>query len=283
MKASCNPPGFEYVPVARSESTQIPTSHLQIRGLKAQLLKQKRGKPIVRWLGLQGEKYVSLPTDWVELNFDKELILDKAKRMAEDWLEKRSVKNRFFHLPVGDSRHDDPPIDIRDERGFNFYYQGEDDNCVLGGFVNAVYWMFGPDEADSLLRVRKVKKKINPNDSVWFHLCKKANCVLFHGYEMRKLKIKEKDTLLIPDSYPVVVQLQSKDGSQSHAVCLYKGRIYDSASRYVLIKNEAALNWCCGAYPFARHLKLYHLVPKERKDKTLQQGKNKKLCLSHVG
>jgi hypothetical protein len=50
------------------------------------------------------------------------------------------VNQRFLSLAVGDSRDDNPPSNLRDNQGLNYYYQGQVDNCVLGGFANAVFF-----------------------------------------------------------------------------------------------------------------------------------------------
>ncbi len=73
------------------------------------------------------------------------------------------------------------------------------------------------------------------------------------------------DILKMEDSSPVVVQLRSGDKSETHAICIYKGRIYDSASRFVLTKNKEALNWCCGTFGFEAHMRLYRLELQEGK------------------
>jgi hypothetical protein len=74
-----------------------------------------------------------LPTEWVILNFDT-LILEEAKRramMVTKGGEKRH-HDKFVPLPVGDSRDDDPPRGIRNNKGLNYYYQGKtSDVCVL--------------------------------------------------------------------------------------------------------------------------------------------------------
>jgi hypothetical protein len=89
------------------------------------------------WLGLQGKTYVSLPTEWVILNFDTS-ILDEAKRrgMMVTKGGKKSHHDKFVTLPVGDSREDYPPRGIHNNEGLNYYYQGKTYVCVLGGLAN---------------------------------------------------------------------------------------------------------------------------------------------------
>jgi hypothetical protein len=45
-----------------------------------------------------------------------------------------------------------PPVALRDNQSLNYYYQGNVDKCVMGGLVNAVYWVLGPDRSDLLLK-----------------------------------------------------------------------------------------------------------------------------------
>jgi hypothetical protein len=80
LTATCNASGFEYVPIARMPSSTVPDHLVQIEALRADIASTGK-KSTSRWLGLQGGKYVSLPTEWVILNFDNS-ILDEAKRRA---------------------------------------------------------------------------------------------------------------------------------------------------------------------------------------------------------
>jgi hypothetical protein len=57
LVASCNPAGFEEIPVARAPSINVPSHQLQIRAIRAQV----KGDT-VQWVGLQGDRYVSLPS-----------------------------------------------------------------------------------------------------------------------------------------------------------------------------------------------------------------------------
>ena len=99
---------------------------------------------------------------------------------------------------------------------------------------------------------------------------KKVNGSLRDGYQLTKFK--GQNILEVDDSCPVVAQLRAGDKSKTRAICVFDGCIYDSASRFVLIKNIEALNWCCGEYGFDAHLRLYRLVRKERKER---QSNNK--------
>jgi hypothetical protein len=248
LTASCNPSGFEYVPVARMPMRNVPDHHIQIKGIRAET---KKG--VTRWLGLQGGKYVSLPTDWVELNFD-EFVLEEAKLRNAEKGGARAGTRKFLNLLPGDSREDDPPTTIRHSKGLNYYYQEKIDNCVMGGLANAVFWMLGPNQSDQLLH------NFSPTvDQFWLVFVKTVNHYLCE-HEMKKFYCI--DILTADDTFPVVVQLRSGDKSESHAICLYNGCIFDSASRFVLHKDQEALDWCCGTYGFDCHLRTYRLEPR---------------------
>jgi hypothetical protein len=114
----------------------------------------------------------------------------------------------------------------------NYYYQGKIDVCVLGGLANAVFWMIGLDPAKDLLH------NYSPTmDSFWFHFVQHVNGIMRdYGYLLRKLNCQ--DILKMDDSLPVVVQLRGGDKSESHSICIYNGDIFDSASRFVLVKSR---------------------------------------------
>ena len=260
--ASCNPSGFELVPVALPPQ-KVPDHHLQIRAIRAQIKNRRGGDAVTRWLGLQGEKYVSLPKPWVELNFSKKLR-EEAIELATS-----GSRERFLVLPPGDSRPDDPPIRLRDSRGRNYYYQGEVDNCLIGGFANAVFWMFGEEKSDQLLQ------KELPVGFLCWNLFVNHVTVCLPKYFLRKLHNCQ-DVLDLDDQLPLVVQLGAGDKSENHVISIYDGCIFDSASRFVLQKSLEAFTWCCGLYGFKRHLRVYQLekrayLPNEEKKRKKQK------------
>jgi hypothetical protein len=239
LTATCNPSGFEYVPIARMPSSTVPDHLVQIKALRADIAFTGKTET-THWLGLQGGKYVSLPSEWVILNFDTS-ILEEAKRRVMLVTEggKKSHHDKFVTLPVGDSR-EDPPRGIRNNKGLNYYYQGKTGVYVLGGLANAVFWMIGLDSAKILLR------NYSPTmDSFWFHFVQHVNGVMReYGYLLRKLKCQ--DIIEMDNLLPVLVQLRGHDKSESHSVCIYDGSIFNLASRFVLVKSRETLNWCCG-------------------------------------
>jgi hypothetical protein len=95
-------------------------------------------------------------------------------------------------------------------------------------------------------------------DSFWSHFVQHVNGAM-HKYRHLLRKLKCQDILEMDDSLPVVVQLRGGDKSESHSVCIYDGSIYNSASRFVLVKSRETFNWCCGDYGFEAHVRLYRL------------------------
>jgi hypothetical protein len=61
-------------------SSTVPDHLVQIKALRADIAFTGENET-TRWLGLQGGKYISLPTEWVILNFDTS-ILEEANRRA---------------------------------------------------------------------------------------------------------------------------------------------------------------------------------------------------------
>ena len=265
LTKSCNPSeNFEYVPVARLPSGSVPYHLIQIKAIRAEILKKNKTK-VTRWLGLQGGKYVSLPAEWVALNFEEGLLKEATGRAENAHTKEGLANQRFLPLPVGDSRDDDPPSYLRDNQGLNYYYQGQVDNCVMGGFANAVFWFSGPESSDTLLKDFSVSIT-----KFWFHFVTHVNLVL-KNYVLKKYVCD--DILNMDDGSPVVVQLRSGDKSETHSISIFQGRIYDSASGSVLSKTKEALDWCCGSFGFETHLRLYRLEYQERKDKPPKKKK----------
>jgi hypothetical protein len=96
-------------------------------------------------------------------------------------------------------------------------------------------------------------------------------------------KVNCSDVLKMDNSSPVVVQLPAGDKLETHAICIFNGRIYDSASCYVLLKTEAALNWCCGAFGFEAHMCFYRLEKRESKEGETKSKKAKCFPVDETG
>ena len=202
----------------------------------------------------------------MNLNFDPK-ILDEAQKRAQESGHIRD--DRFLVIPPGDLRDDDPPFALRHNQGLNYYYQGVDDNCVMGGLVNAVYWWLGQELADKLLTTHHTLGV----KGFWNYFFQDVHTTLT-AYNFRRFHCI--DILKADDSCPMVVQLRSKDKSESHAVCIFQGCIYDSASRFVLNKDMATLNWCCNVYGFECHLRVYRVEKKAVKTKPKQKKRGVK-------
>ena len=181
----CNPGGnFDKVPFPQvyynkeslrsepksddSEDDKKPPAHLkhnyQIRGLRAEVTKAQKGDKKkyqqynkkaendgfnTRFLGLQNGKYVALANDWVYKEIDNAVITEAIRRGNHPLI---GVKKSCVKLPPGDTRDDDPPSSLWDNSsGFNYYYQGNLNNCLMGEFANAISKMMGPAVAEQLL------------------------------------------------------------------------------------------------------------------------------------
>jgi hypothetical protein len=167
-------------------------------------------------------------------------VLTEATQRAENALKgKTSAKQRFLPLPVGDSRQDNHPVIIRDNQGLNFYYQGQVDNCVMGGLANAVFWMFGPEASEALL------KNFSPAvDEFWFRFVKHFNHSMM-PFSMLLKKVKHPHVLKMEDSFPVVVQLRSGDKSETHAICISVRASPTTPSSLMLMRSStcAGISW----------------------------------------
>jgi hypothetical protein len=84
----------------------------------------------------------------------------------------------------------------------------------MGGLVNAVYWIFGPDELEALLK----DYMLTIIHELWHKLVQGMNCVLCAGYLLKRLKTSLA-ILDLDNLYPLVVQLKITSNSQNHAVC----------------------------------------------------------------
>jgi hypothetical protein len=133
---------------------------------------------------------------------------------------------------------------------------------AMGGLVNAMFWMLGPDQSENLLR------GYTPTliQNLWHKFVMHVNHVLRDHYLLKRLKTAMA-IMDIDDMYPLVVHLKGTNNSQNHAVCVYNGHIYNLASRYVLIKHINSLNWCCGTYPYECQLRIYQVLPQVVKAK----------------
>jgi hypothetical protein len=259
---------------------KVPAIYVQVTGVKVEMRysgTKKSGETAERWLGVQNDRFIGLPEAWVKKNMPDDVIEEAQRRGRQRLKGKRGgIKERFVTLPPGDTRVDEPPLELCNvEKGENYYYQEMIDNCLMGGFANAIAEMCGDETAQSLLI------GWNPFDhkhewrwkAFFDRVCKVLSP---HLGRVSLQKVKEKFTLSADDRMPVVLQLKGRDGSATHSVTVFQGNIYDSASRHVLHKNEETLHWCCGDYGFAETLRAYVLVVEDRKPKALKLMKKRK-------
>jgi hypothetical protein len=156
LTAACNPLDFEYVSVAHMPRLDLPEHPIQIKAIHAQIKWDTQQNVTIHWLGLQGGINISLPHEWVALNFDPQfndvdlLILDKAQMCAQNAQDRFGIdqSDRLLVVPPGDSQDDDPPFVLQHNQCLSYYYQGSVVNCVMGGLVNAIYWWLGQELAD---------------------------------------------------------------------------------------------------------------------------------------
>jgi hypothetical protein len=244
---------------------KVPLIHVQITGIKAEIKRNpgvlKSKKKLVkadlsmRWLGVQNSRYVALPPVWVDKNIEPDVRAEAYRRGRARLLgEPDGQEEQFVRLPPGDCRTDDPPVSIRSKsQGINYYYQEMVDNCLLGGFVNAIFQMYGEVAADTLLSKWSPLKHNNLNRRKAFidHVQETLGPMLA-GERVWMSRLKETYTLQTNDDMPIVLLLTGRDGSATHSITCYQGHIYDSASRYVLKKSATTLNWCCGKYGYEK-------------------------------
>ena len=169
------------------------------------------------------------------------------------------TQSTFLKLPPGDARDDDPPENIRDmEKGLNYYYQGQVDNCLMGGFANAISQMMGSATAKELLE--SWIPALHTSVDRWTKFQEHASRIL-SGNRRTVVFPKQVCTniLEMDDSMPTLVQLRGRDGSETHAITVYKSNIYDGASRYILSKTAESLDWCCPPFGFEKPLRIYRL------------------------
>jgi hypothetical protein len=298
----CNPnTKFEFVPFPKfisdedkkgtdsrghtPEDQKIPAKNVQITAVKADLVRNtttKKEKPLtaenctVRWVALQDGKFCGVPLEWVTHNVSDDVMEEAIRRgLLKLQGQHHGCVNRFVTLPPGDTREDPPPETLwNTELGLSFYYQEMIDNCLMGGFANAVCNLCGPDAAASLLQGwNPVGLKVDKRWHEFIQKVVKSLSPTLGRVEMQRLKgVFTVDT---DDSMPIVLQLKGKDGSETHAVTVYMGNIYDSASKYVLKKTNETLNWCCGPFGYDKTLRCYILVVSNDSISSTKAGKKK--------
>ena len=253
-----------------------------------------------RWVGLQGHCEAFLLPDWGYYNFGYEMIEEAKKRIPpfhktkheaairkrrqrkrgeqveteeeeerrhlHEQVDKLNQTGRHDHcywtlIPLGSTRSDDPPTHLRLKE--NVYFQGMNDHCLLGSIFNAVAFKMGEQQA----------KEIPITEADWFNqnwkqLLKEVVEKALDGYEVKKIKRKRnvkwtaEYVLNMNDRNIIMVQVEGKDLSCNHAICICDGYIFDAASKWVLRKNLEALNWCAGRHGFKTAMYLCQISKK---------------------
>jgi hypothetical protein len=249
---------------------RVPAKDVQITAVKAEITRSTTGKldhPLttddvtIRWLGLQDGKYVGVPLEWVDLNVGDDVMAEAVRRgMRKLRGERHGCEDRFVRLPPGDTREDQPPTELwNSELGLSYYCQEMMDNCLMGGFANAVCSLCGENAAEQLLNGwNPFDHPVHERWQAFFGKVTSSLSPTLGRVQMQKLK--GTFSLKTDDNMPIVLQLKGRDGSETHAITVYQGNIYDSASKHILKKTETTLNWCCGPFGFDRTLRCYVLV-----------------------
>ena len=210
---------------------EVPEIFYQITGVRAEV-RNPRDNTTIRWLRIQNSRYVALPWEWAEKNIHKDIITEAICRGVAKFkgLKKTGISSTFIKLPPGDARDDDPPINIRDvQKGLNYYYQGQIDNCLMGGFANAIFRMMGSDLAKELLETWSPQWHLS--DDRWTKFQEHASQVLSRNIRTVVFHKQVGTSILaLDDSMPILVQLRGKDESETHAITVYKNNIYNGAS-----------------------------------------------------
>ena len=128
----------------------INVSTTQIRSLRWRPeLKQFWGLERTYVDGKEKFKHVVLENQWVETNFQKE-VLDTVRKVGE------SDKNRYVRLPVGSSNNFQTIEQFRNYPE-NVYRQNNENTCAFVSIANALHYLQFEDVA---LQVDNEKRKI---------------------------------------------------------------------------------------------------------------------------
>lgn len=154
----------KYVPPAHIPKLETDDiDQYQVKGIQADLGKSPMGGEVIHWIGLQGDKHVSLTSKWVHQNI-LENIRNKALRLGREYsMAIRDGKGKdfkvlpcktFLTIPPSDTRTNDPPVEIIfSQNTCNYYYQGALDNCPCGSFANALAVMGYEMIADAFINL----------------------------------------------------------------------------------------------------------------------------------
>jgi hypothetical protein len=146
----------------------------------------------------------------------------------------------------------------------------------MGGFANAVSTLFGSPVAMAKLLLQTWSPSHHTSRERWTKFQEHAIKALHTpGKRFMFVKSKESFHMGMDDTMPIVIQLRGKDGSETHAITIFGGNIYDSSSRYILKKSMETLQWCCGVYGYDRTLRTYILRIEEVKKGVSRKRRNR--------
>jgi len=172
-----------------------------------------------------------------------------------------------MYLPVGkkdDSEEDLPP---NVERNISIkYHQSEDEaTCLFNSVASALYYLTECKQADN--KFAKLGEEIynigQENQNVDFHtqfdlIAKKmasretlfvkeytALHVKYVKKEKKKVKYDIMDQFDVTTNNITIVVPIAKYEKKTHAFCLLDKYIFDSSSKYAMLKTKEGIDWCC--------------------------------------
>jgi hypothetical protein len=194
-----------------------------------------------------GKRFITtdelLPIDWVAANLSYEFIeVLKAQK-----------KEKFMYIPVGNSFFGKKyPYPYNKSYPKIAFMQGELNICATASLASVMnelqfheaaekIYFFGKRQADDirdgLIKMQILIRWIETNLSQ-----------ITANFQMCKLDTTTYDIFndATPNN-PKLIKLQGSDGSCSHALCIYKFKIYDSNLDYAVDLNKQNLDFCCDA------------------------------------
>ena len=281
-RSSTNPETWP-LPVSRKPGSRPMKPELfQIRALRAVCSVDKKTKEKTWfWSGLQGAFIVQLDEAFVKQNFDKSVRVAAQNTHLELLEHKQNDRSNFrwIRVPAGATRDDDPPKSLHHSDGDNFYYQGTDDQCLIGGLINA--WA---NKEETLEFAKHAFQIIHESNSLYnVNRYDEFNKIVMRVVGNQKRMKREKHYNPFNgdnDKHPVVVILKGQDLSENHSITFFDNKIFDSASRKILKKSQETLDWCCGEAGFAGFARAWRIVPFKTINKAISRPKDDLLSIA---
>jgi hypothetical protein len=243
-------------PELKGNPIMYQTTRSQISKIRYCLLRQK-------YLGYQitDNTVIELPMWWIEKTFDEE-FRDAVKEEAVNG------RKKFFDVPVSDSFILIPTMDTS-MNPIVYYQQYGENTCVFSSFASGLKYLNYSDLAtfvieigETVLADHKTYASRRMQALMGIFNSSKNKSAFWEYYKCRKISrkfdlfgekqnINEKDILLIT--------LQQKNNSQSHAVTIVGGYIFDSNVDRALPFTREGINCCCERSEFVGVAKGYFL------------------------